>query len=125
MDGRHPRASAGTEPGVQIDSSVPSLVRLSDSGAAELAAHLETCPAIRVTLPWEDADNAERMSVDLVFTSTRRAAINGIIREWLMTYASVPGSFNAVVARVGPALLPRRRRRPADRIHTVHGTGNE
>jgi integrase len=50
-------------------------IPLCGTGAAELAAHLDDWPAIRITLPWEDPESSERVTADLVFTSTRRMAI--------------------------------------------------
>jgi integrase len=51
-------------------------VPLPDSVADRLRAHIDATPPVAVTLPWEDPAKPERVTADLVFTTTRRNAIN-------------------------------------------------
>ncbi len=51
-------------------------VPLSGSVAAAIRAHMAVFPPITVTLPWEDPASDEVVSVALVFTTTRRGAVN-------------------------------------------------
>ena len=50
-------------------------VPLPDSVADVLRAHFNEFPPVKVTLPWEDPASDERVTVPLVFTTTRRNVI--------------------------------------------------
>jgi integrase len=54
----------------------PRRVPLPGTVAEVLRRHVEAYPPVTLTLPWEDPATDERVSVDLVLTSTRRGAIN-------------------------------------------------
>nr|WP_243639679.1 tyrosine-type recombinase/integrase [Micromonospora sp. MW-13] len=41
-----------------------------------LRQHLKDCDPVTLTLPWENPASAERVTVPLLFTTTRRGAIN-------------------------------------------------
>ncbi|WP_238487764.1 tyrosine-type recombinase/integrase [Actinoplanes flavus] len=51
-------------------------IPLSDAIADILAQHIIDVPPRSVTLPWEDPDNDKRVTVTLLFTTTRKNAIN-------------------------------------------------
>jgi integrase len=49
---------------------------LPDSVATAVRAHLNVCPHVKVTLPWENPIGGDPVTVALVFTTPRRNAIN-------------------------------------------------
>ncbi|WP_352232190.1 tyrosine-type recombinase/integrase [Micromonospora sp. NBRC 107095] len=51
-------------------------VPLPDSVAQVLRQHIKDCDPVTLTLPWENPADDERVTVPLLFTSTRRGAIN-------------------------------------------------
>ncbi|MCA2212564.1 tyrosine-type recombinase/integrase [Jidongwangia harbinensis] len=67
-------------------------VPLPDSVAERLHAHIEHHPPVEVTLPWESPSNAERVTARLMFTTTRRNAID---RSWLNEHCWVPALLSA------------------------------
>lgn len=51
-------------------------VPLPDSVAQVLRQHIKDCDPLALTLPWENPADDERVTVPLLFTTTRRGAIN-------------------------------------------------
>ncbi|KAB1942265.1 tyrosine-type recombinase/integrase [Micromonospora sp. ALFpr18c] len=51
-------------------------VPLPDSVALVLRQHVDNFAPVSLTLPWEDPASDERVTVPLLFTTTRRGAIN-------------------------------------------------
>ncbi|GAB3157118.1 hypothetical protein GCM10027290_56860 [Micromonospora sonneratiae] len=51
-------------------------VPLPDSVAQVLKEHIEKYDPVKITLPWEDPFSDERVTVPLLFTTTRRGALN-------------------------------------------------
>jgi integrase len=51
-------------------------VPLPESVATAIRAHIEACPPVAVTLPWENPFSEERVTVHLIFSTPRRNAIN-------------------------------------------------
>ncbi|MEU1761005.1 tyrosine-type recombinase/integrase [Micromonospora sp. NPDC005223] len=51
-------------------------IPLPDSVALVLRQHIDDFPSVSLTLPWENPADDERVTVPLLFTTTRRGAIN-------------------------------------------------
>ena len=51
-------------------------IPLPDTVAQSLREHIEKYDPIKITLPWEDPFKDERVTVPLLFTTTRRGALN-------------------------------------------------
>lgn len=51
-------------------------VPLADAISDVLAGHIETVPPVAVTLPWENPASDKRVTATLLFTTTRKNAIN-------------------------------------------------